>query len=170
MVGGTAVKPFDVCVTCSKKLLFFLHNPPFSAALTPLQRSFELLSIFSLQLKLPPPETEDMSDMAKPQPHFLQDKNIVVAGAGISGLSFAISLHKLWPSISAHPVPQITLYERDPCAIPHDREGYSLSLRSDRHSAGIQTLQKMGMLDWLLNVAIASLGGEEDAKGVDASK
>ncbi|KAF2278739.1 FAD/NAD(P)-binding domain-containing protein, partial [Westerdykella ornata] len=93
--------------------------------------------------------------------HFLQDKHILIAGAGISGLAFTLSLHKLWPSVSTStPVPRITLIERDPSAIPPNREGYSLSLRSDAPTAGIQTLQKMGLLDRLLEVAIVGLGAE----------
>ncbi|KAF2729369.1 putative monooxygenase [Polyplosphaeria fusca] len=88
--------------------------------------------------------------------HWLSNKHIIVSGAGISGLAFAISLHKLWPTNVAPP--SITLYERDPSAAPPGREGYSLSLRSDRPSAGIQTLQKMTMLDALLDVSISSLG------------
>ncbi|KAF2005726.1 FAD/NAD(P)-binding domain-containing protein [Amniculicola lignicola CBS 123094] len=97
--------------------------------------------------------------------HFLDGKKIVIAGAGVSGLAFTISIHKLWPQYSTSPVPQITLFERDPSAVPPGREGYSLSLRSDPPSAGIQTLQKMGILEDLLNVSIARLGGEEEAKG-----
>ncbi|KAF2185726.1 FAD/NAD(P)-binding domain-containing protein [Zopfia rhizophila CBS 207.26] len=98
------------------------------------------------------------------QTHFLSTQRILISGAGISGLAFAISLHKLWPSISASPPPHLTLYERDPCAVPSGREGYSLSLRSDRPSAGIQTLQKMGMLDKLLAVCVGALG-EENREG-----
>ncbi|KAF2250887.1 FAD/NAD(P)-binding domain-containing protein [Trematosphaeria pertusa] len=92
--------------------------------------------------------------------HFLANKTITVSGAGISGLAFAISLHKLWSSISTSPPPPITLYERDHSAVPKNREGYSLSLRSDRPSAGIQTLQKMGLLDRMLEVSITGLEGD----------
>ncbi|KAH7386023.1 hypothetical protein BKA66DRAFT_569334 [Pyrenochaeta sp. MPI-SDFR-AT-0127] len=99
-----------------------------------------------------------------PLPHPLSNKHIVVAGAGISGLAFAISLHKLWPSVSSSLPPRITLYERDPCAVPKHREGYSLSIRSDNPSAGIQTLQKMGMLDLMMERSIATSGEQSDKK------
>lgn len=93
--------------------------------------------------------------------HFLEGKTIVIAGAGVSGLAFSIALHKLWPSVSSSPPPKTILYERDPCAVPPNREGYSLSLRSDYPSAGIQTLKKMGVLDTLLEVAIVALGADK---------
>lgn len=98
--------------------------------------------------------------------HFLNDKRIIISGAGISGLTFAYSLHKLWPSASSSSPPPLTLYERDPCTVPPNREGYSLSLRSDRPTAGIQTLQKMGLLDRMIEVSITGLGGkDEEGKG-----
>ena len=97
--------------------------------------------------------------------HPLANKHIVVAGAGISGLAFAISLHKLWPAsspdntpASSAAPPRITIYERDPCAVPKNRAGYSLSLRSDGPSAGIQTLQRMGLLDVMMERCIATMG------------
>ncbi|KAL1592816.1 3'-5' RNA exonuclease complex component [Paraconiothyrium brasiliense] len=94
--------------------------------------------------------------------HFLAKETIVISGAGISGLAFAISLHKLWPSHSPNSSPPaLTLYERDPCAVPPGREGYSLSLRSDRPSKGIQTLQKMGLLDRMLSTSIMAMGQNE---------
>lgn len=100
------------------------------------------------------------TEQQRSTPHFLVGKKIVIAGAGISGLTFTYSLHKLWPSISTSTPPPIVLYERDPSAVPKDREGYSLSLRSDRPSAGIQTLQQMGLLDRMLEVSITGMGGE----------
>lgn len=102
-------------------------------------------------------------DREDTEAHFLTQDTIVIAGAGISGLSFAISIHKLWPSLVADvPPPPLILYERDPCAVPPGREGYSLSLRSDRPSKGIQTLQKMGILDHILKASITKMGDDED--------
>jgi protoporphyrinogen oxidase len=43
--------------------------------------------------------------------HFVAGKTIVVAGAGISGLSFAIALRQRWPS--SETPPKIIIYERD---------------------------------------------------------
>ncbi|KAF2262840.1 FAD/NAD(P)-binding domain-containing protein [Lojkania enalia] len=96
--------------------------------------------------------------------HWLASKRIVISGAGISGLSFTLALHTLWQSVSSSPPPSLTLYERDPSAVPTGREGYSLSLRSDRPSAGIQALQKLGLLDKLLEVCVTSLGGPDSKK------
>lgn len=81
----------------------------------------------------------------------------MVAGAGISGLAFAFSLHKLWlsKSLDSAPPPLITLYKRDSCAVLEGREGYGLSLRNDRPSKGIQALQKMGLLDRMLEASIS---------------
>ncbi|KAF2470134.1 FAD/NAD(P)-binding domain-containing protein, partial [Lindgomyces ingoldianus] len=96
----------------------------------------------------------------------LSGKHIILAGAGISSLSFAISLHKLWPSLSnSNPrstPPRLTLYDRDSSAAPAGREGYSLSIRSDAPSAGVQTLLKMGMLEPMLERAVTSIGDEEE--------
>lgn len=98
--------------------------------------------------------------------HFLADETIVISGAGISGLAFAISLHKVWPSISHDSTPpSLLLYERDPCAVPEGREGYSLSLRSDPPSKGVQTLQKIGLLDRMLKTSIVAMGEGRTEEG-----
>lgn len=73
-------------------------------------------------------------------------KRIIIVGAGIAGLSFALSLRKQWPHDS--PPPNITIYERE-SKDTVGREGYSLSIRSDALSGGIQVLQNLDLLDRL---------------------
>lgn len=92
-------------------------------------------------------------------PHcFAAGKRIVVAGAGIAGLAFAVALRKQWaampPSLTP---PVITLYERDPKDFGVEREGYSISIRSDGNSAGLQALQKLGLLDTMLSQSITGI-------------
>ncbi|KAI0466269.1 putative monooxygenase [Xylaria cf. heliscus] len=44
--------------------------------------------------------------------HYLSGKKVVVAGAGVAGLAFAIALRKLWPRSIEPPV--VVIYDRDP--------------------------------------------------------
>ncbi|RFU29799.1 hypothetical protein B7463_g6544, partial [Scytalidium lignicola] len=92
---------------------------------------------------------------------FLSGKKIIISGAGIAGPSFAIALRKLWPS-SLSPAPSITIYERDSETIDPSREGYTISIRSDRNSGGMQALQKLGLLD---EVLASSVTGIQDNPG-----
>lgn len=66
-----------------------------------------------------------------------------------------LALHKLW--LSSHPLPHITIYERDTKVDSIGREGYSLSIRSDKLSGGMQALQKQGLLDSLLAESITGV-------------
>jgi 2-polyprenyl-6-methoxyphenol hydroxylase-like FAD-dependent oxidoreductase len=97
-------------------------------------------------------------------PHFLSGKTIIISGAGIAGLSFAIALHKQWRSlpIDTNPPPIIKIFERDTPDAVDARGGYSLSLRSDSPSRGIQSLHNMGILDAMIDAAVPHL---EDGKG-----
>jgi 2-polyprenyl-6-methoxyphenol hydroxylase-like FAD-dependent oxidoreductase len=101
-----------------------------------------------------------MANTTKPNSAFLAGKKIIIAGAGISGLSFAIALHKFWlsqdPSI---PPFTITFYERDSAILGPDREGYSLSIRSDGQSGGMKTLKNLGLVDLLLSKSITGIQG-----------
>ncbi|KAF2789458.1 hypothetical protein K505DRAFT_341258 [Melanomma pulvis-pyrius CBS 109.77] len=89
-------------------------------------------------------------------PHFLCGKTIIISGAGIAGLYFAVALHKQWQSLppGTNPPPTLKIFERDTPDAVDARGGYSLSLRSDSPSHGIQTLQKMGILDDIIDVAV----------------
>lgn len=88
-----------------------------------------------------------------PSKHHLSDKNIVIAGAGIAGLSFAIAITKQWHSTTTAEPPKITIYERDSAEDTIGREGYSLSLRSDP-PGGIQALQKLGIIGQMIEASI----------------
>ena len=89
-------------------------------------------------------------------PHFLSGKTIIISGAGIAGLSLAVALHKQWQSLppDTNPPPTLKIFERDTLDAVDPRGGYSLSLRSDSPSYGIQTLQKMGILDDMIDAAV----------------
>ena len=95
---------------------------------------------------------------------FATGKKIIIAGAGISGLSFAVALRKRWesedPSLCA---PTITILERDTEDFGTQREGYSISIRSDSGSAGMQTLQKLGLLESLLEQNTSKIQGDPGA-------
>lgn len=82
---------------------------------------------------------------AKSSTHYLAGKHIIVAGAGIAGLAFVASLSRNWPEGVQRP--RITVYDRDPEQLPVDRGNYSLGLRSDKRSGGLQALQKLGMIE-----------------------
>lgn len=86
------------------------------------------------------------------QQHFLSGKKIIIVGAGIGGLTFAIALQQFLEKTNEKidPLPSITVYERDTSSDAIGREGYSLSIRGDPLSGGMQTLQKLGMLDEMI--------------------
>lgn len=75
-------------------------------------------------------------------------KKIIVVGAGIAGLSLALSLRKQWPD--GRPPPSLTIYERESKESILGREGYSLSIRGDALSGGMQALQRMDILERML--------------------
>ena len=81
--------------------------------------------------------------------HFLSGKKIVVVGAGIGGLTFCIALQQFLEKNDhqIQPLPSVVLYERESSANMNGREGYSLSIRGDSLSGGLQILQKLDILD-----------------------
>jgi 2-polyprenyl-6-methoxyphenol hydroxylase-like FAD-dependent oxidoreductase len=89
--------------------------------------------------------------------HFLSGKSIIVAGAGVAGLSFAIAITKFWNEAIHGAPPSLQIFERDTQENAIGREGYSLSLRTDSGAQGIQTLQKLGILDEMIEVSITGL-------------
>lgn len=104
----------------------------------------------------------------QPNFHPLSGKRLIVAGAGISGLTFAIALRQHLRSIPATSLPTpptLTIYEREPRSLPPGREGYTISIRSDAASGGIQTLNKLGLLERALEVAVTGIGGGEGEGG-----
>jgi len=86
-------------------------------------------------------------------------KSIIVAGAGIGGLAFATALSKQWPP--AFPKPNITIFERHSYDDRVGREGYTLSLRTDSRSGGVQVLDQLGLYEKMLNASVK--GGGDDA-------
>lgn len=95
-----------------------------------------------------------------PQP-FAAGKKIIIAGAGLSGLSFAISLHQqhttLYPTLAP---PSITILERDPQNFGEQRKGYSITIRADHPSRGLQTLKNLGLLDKVLKESVTDGHGK----------
>lgn len=92
---------------------------------------------------------------SSPKHHFASAKTIVVAGAGMAGLSFVLALRQRWPSSEAPP--KIIIYERDAEDGGVEREGYSLSIRSDGASQGMHALQKLGLLEETLRISISGI-------------
>jgi 2-polyprenyl-6-methoxyphenol hydroxylase-like FAD-dependent oxidoreductase len=91
--------------------------------------------------------------------HVLAGKRIVIAGAGIAGLSFAIALRNSWASHNPNDKPpSVQIFERDTQEEAVGRLGYSLSLRAGGQSSGIEALQKLGLLDETIKVAITNSG------------
>src|SRR5271167_1123203 len=101
------------------------------------------------------------------QKPFLAGKKIIVAGAGVAGLAFAIALRKQWSALtsslgsSVDPI-TIVVYERDNKELATDREGYSLSIRSEPYCPGMQALSKLELLEPMLR---ASLTGTKNDSG-----
>ncbi|KAI1858509.1 uncharacterized protein JN550_012556 [Neoarthrinium moseri] len=89
--------------------------------------------------------------------HFLSGKSIIIAGAGMAGLSFVAALHKHWDS--RLPPPRVSIYERDTEEVSVGREGYSLSINGIDKDGGLYTLMQLGLLDRTLAHAIIGMEG-----------
>lgn len=76
-------------------------------------------------------------------PHWLSDQHVIISGAGISGCCFALSLHQACQQQHINP-PKISIYERD---AELDTNFYSIGIRSDDASGGIQVLQALHIFD-----------------------
>ena len=96
-----------------------------------------------------------MTSPSDAQVPWVSGQHIIVVGAGMAGLSFAISRAHLWSP--NHPKPTLTIFERDSYEDRVGREGYTLSLRTDSRSGGIQVLNNFGLYDKTVSV---SVGGE----------
>ncbi|KAM0461606.1 hypothetical protein ACHAPV_004314 [Trichoderma viride] len=90
--------------------------------------------------------------------HFLQGKKIIVAGAGMSGLSFTLAFRRLWPANLTPP--NITIYERDSNVVPAGREGYTLSLAGHDETGGLYAARDLGILDDIMKHAVQGLGSK----------
>ncbi|KAF4495963.1 monooxygenase, FAD-binding [Fusarium agapanthi] len=82
--------------------------------------------------------------MTAEEAHFLERKSIIVAGAGMAGLAFAISLRKRWNQNGSPP--KITVYDRDPRHPDLQRQGYSLAINGMEQDGGVQILENLGLL------------------------
>ncbi|PTB37672.1 uncharacterized protein TrAFT101_005448 [Trichoderma asperellum] len=99
--------------------------------------------------------------------HFLENKTIVIAGAGLAGSAFVVGLQKLWnPKLNP---PTIIIYERDAPEIAAQRETYTLSLTGFDDSGGLVALKNLGLLDHALKHAISGLEGAGAFKIWDSS-
>ncbi|KAI1174848.1 putative monooxygenase [Nemania sp. FL0916] len=105
-----------------------------------------------------------MSDhTAEARAHFLSEKKIVVAGAGIAGLAFVIALRKLWPPSVKPPV--VVVYDRDAKETSIGRQGYSLSLHGTDRESGLFTLKQLGLLDDIINFAVFPVQAQAQGTG-----
>ena len=90
--------------------------------------------------------------------HFLANKNIIVIGGGISGSAFAIALLQQWPHSLVKP--RITIFERDSHNDRVGREGYTMSLRNDDRSGGVQALDSLGLYEKAIAASLEPEAGE----------
>jgi 2-polyprenyl-6-methoxyphenol hydroxylase-like FAD-dependent oxidoreductase len=99
-----------------------------------------------------------MATQSTTNSHPLAGKHIIVAGGGLAGLTFVRALSRYWPQDVQRP--RISLYERDPRILPSERGNYSLGLRADKFSGGLQALKKVGLIDemFALRTAGSDLG------------
>lgn len=98
-------------------------------------------------------------------PCSLSGKKIIVVGAGVAGLAFVIALRSIWKE-ELGKFPDVTHYEREHGLPDLSREGYSVSIRSDEFSAGVQVLQQMNILDALLDLSVTRKGNERGYFGL----
>jgi 2-polyprenyl-6-methoxyphenol hydroxylase-like FAD-dependent oxidoreductase len=98
-----------------------------------------------------------MAQENKSEPHWLSGKHIIVAGGGIAGLAFVRFLDRTWPVDVERP--RVTLYEKREQKVSPEREGYSMSIRSDAMSGGMQALQKLCLLNETLAASVTGRNG-----------
>jgi 2-polyprenyl-6-methoxyphenol hydroxylase-like FAD-dependent oxidoreductase len=95
-------------------------------------------------------------------PHFLDGKTVLVSGAGIAGLAFAVALAQRFadgPNSTSQP--KVIILERDSYEERVGREGYTLSLRTDNNVGGGQVLDRLGLYERVRKVSVnAETGGE----------
>lgn len=91
--------------------------------------------------------------------HFLAGKTIVVAGAGIAGLAFAIGLRKQWKHGQKQPT--VIIYDRDSPDSDAWRQGqnYTFSISGYSDAGGLVALKKMGIIDTVFSSAVSGMDG-----------
>lgn len=90
--------------------------------------------------------------------HFLSGKKIVVAGAGIAGLTFVISLKKVWNSDL--PFPEIVIYDNGTRQLDPASDRYTLSLNGFDKEGGMVAFRDMGILPELMEKSVDALPAE----------
>jgi len=102
-------------------------------------------------------------DPPQPSSGHLFDRysDVVVAGAGMGGLSFLLSLlhHHHHSNRKLPPHFRLRVLERDESPVSvRSQQGYTLSLRSDGASGGIQVLDRLGLMDSIEKLATPTHG------------
>ncbi|TAQ86816.1 hypothetical protein B7494_g4848 [Chlorociboria aeruginascens] len=87
----------------------------------------------------------------------LAGKKIVVVGAGIAGLSFVVSLRRIWTE-ELGDFPEVVHYEREEEMPGENQERYSVRIRGSGPSAGAHALRKMRLLETSLKNGITRPG------------
>jgi 2-polyprenyl-6-methoxyphenol hydroxylase-like FAD-dependent oxidoreductase len=100
-----------------------------------------------------------------PEKHHLAGKRIIVTGAGLAGLAFATALDQSWPD--GHPKPELVLYERSLKELDREREGYTMSIKSE---SGLKALKELGLLEKALSHSTVGHNGIETAPTIWNSK
>ncbi|CAF3993352.1 unnamed protein product, partial [Adineta steineri] len=67
-------------------------------------------------------------------------ERVIIVGGGLGGLATALSFYYIFPRHNLK-APSITVYERDTMESSRLNEGYTLQLRNDPSSGGIQALK-----------------------------
>ncbi|PLB34865.1 FAD-dependent oxidoreductase [Aspergillus candidus] len=84
--------------------------------------------------------------------HFLEGKDIVVAGAGVAGLAFALNLQRQWGD-NVPPL-RVVVYDRDKREVDLRRQGYSQTLSGIKEDTGLVVLKQLGLLDKVIDGAV----------------
>lgn len=97
----------------------------------------------------------------------LAGAHIIIAGAGIGGLSFPIALSRQYAihSLPQVKLPKITIFERDDKHSRLGREGYSMSIRVDGdRGGGVQVLDDLGLYENAQNAAVLMHDEKQDGE------
>ncbi|KIW63968.1 hypothetical protein PV04_08928 [Phialophora macrospora] len=98
--------------------------------------------------------------------HYLHGKTIIVSGAGIAGLAFAVALTQQFPGSSTSVAkPKVVIFERDSYDERVGREGYTLSLRTDHNASGVQILDRLGLYEAVRSVSVNAKDGASEGGG-----
>ncbi|KAJ9613273.1 hypothetical protein H2200_003215 [Cladophialophora chaetospira] len=91
--------------------------------------------------------------------HFLDGKTILVSGAGIAGLAFAVALAHQFAGETSTTRPRVIIFERDSYEERVGREGYTLSLRTEYNAGGGQILDRLGLYEQVRSVSVNAKEG-----------